>query len=193
MTSPSQPHAREAKDRLQKLLNSHNHTLLLQADRQQHDHYGRLLAHAFLEGGENLAVRLLQEGLATTLVVPPNTREHRCYQRHEDRARSAGRGLWGLDAYKTRQSQALPRDTRGFRIIRGKVREVQHSRHNVRVSLEGNLVIRIGKKDIENFEPGFLEGLEGQRIETRGWVRPVNDALQINVRHPAALVRIPAA
>ncbi|MGB5442345.1 MAG: thermonuclease family protein [Gammaproteobacteria bacterium] len=189
---PGQPHAKEAQERVQKLLETHNHTLLLQAGRQQHDHYGRLLAHAFLDDGDNLAVRLLQEGLATTLVVPPNTWGQRCYQRHEDRARRAGLGLWRLDAYKTRQSQALPRDTRGFRIIRGKVQEVQYSRHNVRLNLEGKLVIHIGKKDIENFEPGFLDGLQGQRIETRGWVRPVKNTLQIKVRHPAALLRIPA-
>lgn len=185
-----QPYASESKARLRELLDTHNRTLLLQDDRQLHDHYKRLLAHAFLEDGENIAVRLLQEGLATTLVVPPNTWGQRCYQQHEDSARSAGRGLWGLAAYKARPSPALPRDTRGFHIIRGKVQSVRHSRHNAWVSLDGALQLRIGKKDMVNFEPGFLEGLEGQQVETRGWVRPVKNGLQINVRHPAALARV---
>ncbi len=187
---PRQPYAEAAKARLQELLDTYNRTLLLQDDRQQHDHYERLLAHAFLENGENLAVQLLREGLATTLVVPPNTWGYRCYQRHEDRARSAGRGLWGLDAYKTRQSGALPRDTRGFQIIRGKVQEVRHSRHNVWLDLDGPLQLRIGKKDFVYFEPGFLEGLDGQPVEIRGWVRPVKEGLQMTIRHPAALARI---
>ena len=88
-----QPYANEAKALLQKMLASHNHTLRLQPGRQRRDHYGRLLAHAFLENGENLAVRLLQEGLATTLVVPPNTWGHDCYQLHENMARSSGQGI----------------------------------------------------------------------------------------------------
>lgn len=185
-----QPYANEAKALLEKMLAFHNHTLRLQPGRERRDHYGRLLAHAFLENGENLAVRLLQEGLATTLVVPPNTWGHDCYQLHEKMARSSGQGLWSLDSYKSQQSQSLPRDTRGFRIIHGKVREVRHTRHNVWVELEGLLRIHISKKDIENFESGFLESLAGQHVETRGWVRPADNGLQLKVRHPAALTRL---
>ena len=186
----TQPYANEAKARLQELLDTHNRTLLLQAGKEHRDRYERLLAHAFLENGDNVAVRLLQKGLATTLVVPPNTWGHTCYQQHENVARSARRGIWGLDTYKPQQSQSLPPDTRGFRIIHGKVQEVRKSPHNVWVNLEGTLVIRISKKDIVNFESGFVESLAGHHIETRGWVKPVKNGLQMNVRHPAALATI---
>ena len=185
-----QPFASEATALLQKLLDKHNRTLLLQAGREHRDHYGRLLAHVFLEDGTNIAVQLLQKGLATTLVVPPNTWGQRCYQHYEDLARIEGLGLWGLDSYRTKESKSLAPNTRGFRIIRGQVQEVRQSRHSTWVSLEGSLILRINKKDLVNFEPGFLEGLEGRQVETRGWVKPVKNGLQMSVKHPAALAVI---
>jgi hypothetical protein len=185
-----QPFSSEATALLQNLLDKHNRTLLLQAGREHRDHYGRLLAHVFLEDGTNIAVQLLQKGLATTLVVPPNTWGHRCYQQHEDLARIEGLGLWGLDSHKTKASKSLPPNTRGFHIIRGTVQEVRQSQHKTLVNLEGSLVIYISKKDSVNFEPGFLESLEGHQVETRGWIKPVRDGLQMRVKHPAALAVI---
>jgi micrococcal nuclease len=185
-----QPFASEATALLRNMLDKHNRTLLLQAGREHRDHYGRLLAHVFLEDGTNIAVQLLQKGLATTLVVPPNTWGQRCYQHYEDLARIEGLGLWGLDSYRTKESKSLPPNTSGFRIIRGQVQKVRQSRHTTRVSLEGSLVITISKKDLVNFEPGFLEGLEGRQVETRGWIKPLRDGLQMRVQHPAALARI---
>jgi micrococcal nuclease len=186
----NQPFANEATALLQNMLDKHNRTLLLQAGREHRDHYGRLLAHVFLEDGTNIAVQLLQKGLATTLVVPPNTWGYHCYQQQEDLARIEGLGLWGLDSHKTKDSKSLAPDTRGFRIIRGRVQEVRQSRHNTWVSLEGSLVLRISKKDLVNFAPGFLESLEGHQVETRGWVKPVKNGLQMSVQDPAALARI---
>ena len=185
-----QPFGGEATALLKNMLDKHNRTLLLQAGREHRDHYGRQLAHVFLEDGTNIAVRLLQKGLATTLVVPPNTWGQRCYQHYEDLARIEGLGLWGLDSYKVKDSKLLAPNTRAFRIIRGQVQEVRQSRHTTRVSLEGSLVITISKKDLVNFEPGFLEGLEGRQVETRGWIKPVQGGLQMRVKHPAALARI---
>ena len=185
-----QPFAREATALLNKMLDKNNQILLLQAGREHKDRYGRMLAHVFLKDGTNIAVQLLQKGLATTLVVPPNIWGQRCYQQHEDFARIEGTGLWGLDSHKAKESTSLAPDTRGFRIIRGQVQEVRQSRHTTRVSLEGSLVITISKKDLVNFEPGFLEGLEGRQVETRGWIKPVRGGLQMRVKHPAALARI---
>lgn len=183
----SQAYADEAKAALQDLLDTHNRILLLQTGRQDRDHYGRLLAHAFLEDGTNIAVRLLQKGLATTTLVPPNAWGHDCYRQQEDLARIEGIGLWGLDAYKAKESQSLPPNTRGFRIIRGTVEEVRQSGRSTWVSLEGALVLHISNKDRVNFRPGFLAGLEGHQVETRGWVKPVRGGLQMSVQHPAAL------
>lgn len=181
------PFATEARDTLQGLLDAGNRRVLLQYGTEQRDHYGRLLAHLFLEHGENLAVHLLQQGLATTLVVPPNTWARDCYQDHEDRARSAGRGLWGLAEYRIQDAHDLPPETRGFRIVRGRVSEIRQSRHNIWVDIDGPLVVRIPRKDLVNFEPDYLEHLPGHSVLTRGWVKQDRDGLRLTARHPAAL------
>jgi endonuclease YncB( thermonuclease family) len=180
--------AEPAKVALEELLDQHNSTLLLRHGQEQRDHYGRLLAHAFLDDGSNVAVYLLERGLATTLVVPPNTWAHDCYQSREDRARAARHGLWALANYQPLESRALPLATRGFRLVRGQVKEIRQSRHNVWLDLEGPLVIKIARRDLINFDPGFPENLTGRRIETRGWIRKDDRGLRLNLRHPAAII-----
>jgi hypothetical protein len=98
--------------------------------------------------------------------------------------------LWGLDTYRAQEGRSLPLDTRGFRIIRGTVEEVRQSRHQVWLDLQGPLAIHISRKDLVNFEPGYLENLAGSRIEARGWIKPGQGGLQMKVQHPAALARI---
>ena len=185
-----QPFANEAKTALKKILDTNSRTLLLQYGKQHQDHYGRLLAHVFLENGDNVAVRLLQQGLATTLVVPPNSWGESCYQQQENTARIEHRGIWELDAYQSMSAGNLPLSARGFHIINGEVEEIRHSRHSVWVDLEGPLAVHISRKDLVNFAPDFLSQLDGQSVEVRGWIKQDRSGLRINVRHPAALQRI---
>jgi micrococcal nuclease len=185
-----EPFATEARTVLKQLLDSHNHTLLLQYGKERQDHYGRQLAHAFLESGENIAVALLRQGLATTLVVPPNTWGESCYLKLEEAARQARRGLWGLAAYQTTAGRTLSRDTRGFRLIRGSVNEIRYSPRAVWIDIEGPLVIRVAREDLVNFSPDFPENLNGRSIEVRGWIKQDRNGLRINVRHPAAMVTL---
>jgi len=188
--TPSGPLAGEARSALRELLEAGSSMLLLQHGAERHDRYGRLLANAFLQSGENIAVSLLQQGLATTLVVPPNTWAHNCYQAHEDQARRANRGLWALAEYRVQDAATLPPGTRGFCIVSGRVLEVRESRHNVWVDMDGPLVVRIPRKDLVNFEPHNPEQLVGQSVEVRGWVKADRNGLRLTARHPAALMRI---
>jgi micrococcal nuclease len=184
--------ATQARSFLDDLLNAHHRTLNLQYGTATHDHYGRLLAHTFLETGSNVAVQLLDAGLATTLVVPPDTWAVDCYQQHENNARAARRGLWSLPAYQSQDSASLQRDTKGFRIVHGRVTAIRHTRFTVWVDLDGPLTARVSTKDLSNFTPGYLDGLRGKNVEVRGWIKTGRDGLRVNVRHPAAL-RILAA
>ena len=183
----TQPYAEAARKSLQAALKTGGDMLSLQYGKERQDHYGRLLAHAFLENGENVAVLLLRQGHATTLVVPPNTGKADCYGQIERAARSAGRGLWQHATYQTQDAETLPRDTRGYRILQGRVESIQQTRHQLRVELQGLVVVRISNSDLGNFATGYLENLEGRRVELRGWVKPEREGLGIRVRHPAAL------
>ena len=184
----TQPLADAARAALQGLLDSNNRTLLLQYGKQDHDHYGRLLAHAFLEDGDNVAVHLLRQGLATTLVVPPNSWNASCYQHIEDEARLDRKGLWALPGYQPQSARTLPPGTRGFRIVRGQVSGLRNSRHTVWVDIEGPLVLQISRRDLVNFDS--LESLVGQQVEIRGWVKQDQNGLRMKVQHPAALAPV---
>lgn len=61
---------------------------------ERRDHYGRLLAYAYLEGNLFNAA-LVRRGFARALTIPPNDRFAPQLRRLELRAARAGRGLWG--------------------------------------------------------------------------------------------------
>ncbi len=179
--------ATQARSFLDHLLNAHNRILNLQPGGEEHDHYGRLLAHAFLEDGSNVAVRLLDAGLATTLVIPPNLWSIDCYQQHENDARVARRGLWSLPAYQPQNSATLHRDTEGFHIVHGRVTDIRHTRYTVWLELDGTFMARVSTKDLTNFKPGYLDALTGKNVEVRGLIKTSHNGLAVTVRHPAAL------
>jgi micrococcal nuclease len=189
----TQPYAEAAKKSLQEALKTGGNVLSLQYGRERQDHYGRLLAHAYLSNGENVAILLLRQGHATTVVVPPNTSAADCYQLVEHEARSARRGLWQLASYQTQDADSLPADTRGFRLVRGQVAGIHRTRHQVRIALKGTLTARVSNADLVNFKPDYLENLVNHTVELRGWIRPERDGLGIRVRHPAALVLVGAS
>ena len=186
----TEPLANEARARLQELIDKNNKTLLLQYDAQHKDHYGRLLAHVFTESGDNVASMLLQRGLATTLVVPPNTWGMDCYQRLENDARIDRRGLWELPAYQSMPARELSPGTKGYRIVQGRVSDVRESKHTVWIDIDGPLTLQISRKDLPNF--GSLASLPGTDVEVRGWIRQVEGGLRMSLQHPAALTIITA-
>jgi endonuclease YncB( thermonuclease family) len=184
----TEPFANEARASLQALLDNNNRALLLQYGSDTHDHYGRLLAHAFLQNGDNVASILLKQGMATALVVAPNTWALDCYRRLEDAARINRDGLWALEKYQARASTALSANLRGFAIVYGSVIGARTEKHGLWIDLDGPLTLHISKRDRVNFAPGYLEQLEGQTVEVRGWIKSDRQGLRMNIQHPAALV-----
>lgn len=185
-----EPLASDARAMLQDMLDQGNRILHLQYGEQHNDHYGRLLAHAFLENGDNVGARLLQQGLATALVVPPNTWARDCYQRLEDDARIDRLGLWALPQYQTLASTGLPADTTGFHIVTGHIIAVRDTSRSTWLDLAGPLTLHVSHQDQTNFKPGYLNQLAGHDVEVRGWIKPDRKGLRMNIRHPAALVKI---
>jgi micrococcal nuclease len=75
------------------------HRVVLQAGRERHDRYGRLLAYVRVLGGpDDLERTLLGRGAARTLAIAPNIDRAAAYAQVESAARQAGRGLWGACA-----------------------------------------------------------------------------------------------
>jgi len=190
---PSEPFAQQARAAVQRML-GRDAVVGLRFDRERRDRYGRLLAHVYSADGRSLEAGLLSRGLAAQIVVPPNLSELDCYRAAEREARSAGRGVWG-SIYRPLPVATLSRDVRGFRLIRGRIVTVADSKYSVWLNFprrpgEGRyqgVALRIPRKDLDNFPPGYLRGLEGREVIARGWLFRHNRQLVMVVRHPAAL------
>lgn len=65
----------------------------LEFDAERRDRYGRLLAYVYL-GERFVNAELLREGFATTLTIAPNDSFAGLFDRLEQEAGNAGRGLW---------------------------------------------------------------------------------------------------
>lgn len=103
-TVGEEPYGREAASFTAKSLNGR--TVWLETDAQERDQYGRLLAYVWLaeprDGSEAevrakmFNARLLLEGYAQVLTVPPNVKYADLFAKLQREAREQGRGLWGL-------------------------------------------------------------------------------------------------
>lgn len=89
----AQPLGAEASTRLARMLTGRE--VVLERDRTEADHYGRLLRHVWL-GRTLVAEALVAEGLAWSNAVPPDDRHRPRIRDAEERARAEGVGLWGL-------------------------------------------------------------------------------------------------
>ena len=162
-------------------------TLHISADAEPRDAHGRMLAHLFLGDGSNVQARLLREGFAVPLTIPPNLAFVDCYTEESDAALASGRGLWQLPAYQPVAAGNLDPGTRGYRVVRGRVSRIGRSRSSLWVNLGPAFALRILAGDRAQFRDMQLEALEGQAIEARGLIYSRNRQLRMRIRHPADL------
>ncbi len=181
----SEPFSHAARNRLQHLIG--DGTIRLRYGKERHDRYGRLLAHPYLADGRSINALLLQEGLATTLVVPPNTWSYVCYQAAERQARGIGVGLWSHPRYRPVSPEKLPSGETGFRLVEGVIEQVIETRNSVWLELAGPMALRIARKDLENFSQWKMGDLVGRRVMARGWPKLRKGKWRMSLRHPAAL------
>lgn len=66
----------------------------LKYDVSRYDRYGRTLAYAWLEDGTFINAKLLQDGYAVVMTVPPNIKYADYFLKLQRKARRANRGLW---------------------------------------------------------------------------------------------------
>ena len=86
-----EPLSLEATERNRQLVEGR--TVRLVIGEEPFDRYDRLLAYVFV-GDRMVNARLVEDGLAETLTIPPNDRFADRFARLEDRARAAGLGIW---------------------------------------------------------------------------------------------------
>jgi len=73
--------------------------IYLEFDVSQRDKYGRLLAYAYLENGEMLNKKLLEEGYANLATYPPNVKYVEEFKKIQKKAREDKKGFWSEDVF----------------------------------------------------------------------------------------------
>ncbi|GAA4710087.1 hypothetical protein GCM10023228_14480 [Brevibacillus fulvus] len=91
--TPVQPYGKEASAYTKKLIEGKQ--ILLRFDVEPRDTYQRLLAYAYLPDGTFLNEKLVREGYARIMTVPPNVAYADLFLQAEREAREHKRGLWG--------------------------------------------------------------------------------------------------
>ncbi len=182
----AEPLAAEAKRALDALLGETRRLYLLFGP-QREDRYGRLLAHAYLADGRNVAAELLSEGLGFALIVPPNVALAECYVRSEQAAYEPRRGVWEESYFAPLPAAEVGAKASGFKIVSGVVQRVFRRGDTTWLQLSSVLSLRIRDVDRAHFGDADMNSWQGQSVTARGWLTPRSGRVTMRVRHPSAL------
>lgn len=82
----------EAAEFTEKLLEKQKVTIRFDVERR--DKYGRLLGYVYLSDGTFINAKLVSEGYAQVMTVPPNVKYAKHFLKLQRQAKESGRGLW---------------------------------------------------------------------------------------------------
>jgi len=187
--APDQPLARAARARLVELVHQQRVTLVFEQERE--DHHGRLLARVQLADGSDAGERLLREGLAWTIAVPPNLEKLSTNLAVESEARAAGRGVWREPAYVPKPAHNLTRRDTGFQLIEGRIRRTGQGRHLMYFDLTPQVTLTVPRDHWKKYFKGKPAEWVGRQVIARGWLTESRDKLRLRVAHPAMLTWVP--
>lgn len=183
--APHQPLAQPARERLAQLIGKQRITLAPEQERR--DHYGRLLARVILPDGSDAGERLLREGLAWVIAIPPNLEKLAVNQAAENEAHAARRGVWNEPAYAPKAAEQLTMQDTGFQLVEGRIRRSGEGRRLVYLDLAPQLSLAIPRADWKMYFKGRPADWVGRRVMARGWVTASKDRLRLRLSHPAML------
>ncbi len=83
---------KQAKEFVEKLIEGKE--VRLEFDFEKQDKYKRLLAYAYLLDGTFINAKIVQEGYANLMTIPPNVKYADLFQKLYQEARENKRGLW---------------------------------------------------------------------------------------------------
>jgi len=159
----------------------------LEYDQQQRDKYKRLLAHCFLPDDEHLNKTILEAGLASLSIIPPNVRYSDILMKAQKQAEQNKRGIWSQAEYKPRKASSLSKEnSKGWHRLLATAKAIKQGRTYVRLILSKNIDIRIPMANLDLFPE--LETYLGKSLEIRGWASRSKQHFSILVTHPSAII-----
>lgn len=178
----AEPYAREATRYLKNLLEHHKVNLVFEDEKQ--DHYKRYLAHVYLDDGTLLQQKMLEAGLATAIIIPPNLDYIPCYLGFEESARQNQIKLWSLPKYQIQKANEIRGSAEGYMMVQGKARDVYHYGGNVWVKFTPHFSLKISKRYQPYFDEAFLQRLENETLRVRGFTRSFYNRARLALKHP---------
>ena len=148
--------------------------------------YKRQLAHIFLADGEHLNISLLETGLATLSLIPPNLRYAQKMINAQQYAETNGLGIWGMSAYQPLSITHISKKTKGWQRYQGKPKSIKKSQKYVRLIFSDKVDVRIPVNNLYLFPE--LESYLGKQVEVRGWASRQKGHYSILIRHPSVLL-----
>lgn len=181
-----EPLAKQARDTLEYLIGSQ--PVRLVPGEEKRDRHRRLLAHVETVDGRDVQERLLTEGLAFLVAIPPNIARLNRYSNAQDIARRARRGVWRDPAFQPIAASDLPAtDPLGrFKQVRGTVIKYNASKRYYYFRMSGGFEFKV-PRDYWVYFDGQPGGLVGKEMTVRGWVTKGKYRLQMRVSHPAMM------
>lgn len=159
----------------------------LEYDRLKRDKYKRLLAHCFLPNNEHLNKTILEAGLASLSILPPNISYSEVLISAQKKAEQAKVGIWSKIEYKPRLISSLSKEnSKGWQRFLATATAIKKSRKYVRLFLSENVDVRIPIANLELFPK--LETYLGKPLEIRGWASRSKQHFSILVNHPSAII-----
>lgn len=181
---PDDAKAMGAKHLLERIISANGHQVRLEPATEPTDNYGRLVAHAYTNNGNNIQEQILHAGLALGYAYPPNLEYLECYRAAETSAREQHLGLWSIPAI---DANHITNDIKGFVRIQGVVHKINTTRKSIWIEL-GKLSLHLASKDMQLFNNFNLNTLLGTKVEARGYLNTYKSKLQMRIRHPADLL-----
>lgn len=158
----------------------------LVTDVEATDKYNRVLAHLFTEDKTHLNLELVEQGLASANIHPPNLKFADELAAAEHRAERASKGIWGKPEYAPVAVEQLGEDGHsGWTRIRGKVNAIRSSRKYVYMELSNLFKVRIAKGTLALFPD--IDSYRGKKVEARGWLNKNRGGWVMQTLHPTAL------
>ncbi len=166
------------------LISKLQHTRVrLEVDAEKTDKYGRTLAHLFSEAKEHINLSLVNAGLATISIYPPNLLYVNELLAAEKKAERDKLGIWHRPEYAVIPVNTLTEAGHpGWTRLVGTVVAIRNTPKSIYLVFSSRFEARIERK-WQSLFPDVNDYL-GKTVEVRGWLNKSRKHFSLLIRHP---------
>lgn len=156
----------------------------LQFDVEKADKYQRTLAYVFTDSKRHINLELVERGLATVNIYPPNFKYLEALVKAQTIAESQKLGIWAEAAYAPVEFATINEvNYKGWKRLTGRVVALKQSEKYSYLQFSANFSLKIDNQWLSLFPD--LKTYTGKQLEVRGWLNKRNQQFSLHLRHPA--------